>query len=383
MPPDPQSVRAHLPALAAEVYLNTGGAGPLATPVVSAATRWLQDSARAGRMSMEAWARTDALMGRLRDAAAGVVGGRGTDVAILGNTTAGVNVALWGLPWRPGDEIVTTLVEHPGLSVPVAVLARRHGLTVRRLTREEAEGDLAGAVRRACGPRTRAVALSHVSWVTGAVLDVEGAAREAARAGALTVVDGAQAAGAIAVDAAALGVDAYAFPAQKWLLGPEGLGALWMHEGARARVDLTYCGFEAGSAHTPDGGFTPEEGTRRHEVSTPPVALAAGWLAGLEWLAGLGWAEVHAGTARALAAGRAALGAMEGVTVLTPPGPQAGLLSFAVAGVDAEAAAAALAAGGVIVRWVPEPRVLRASLGFFTDDADVRRLAAGVAALAP
>jgi selenocysteine lyase/cysteine desulfurase len=185
------------------------------------------------------------------------------------------------------------------------------------------------------------------------------------------------------VDAGALGVDAYAYPAQKWLLGPEGLGALWMHAAARERIDLTYCGFEAGSAHTPSGAFTPEPGTRRHEVSTPPVALAAGWLAGLEWLAGLGWDRIHAGTARALEAGRAALAPLPGVTVLTPPGPQAGLLAFAMEGVDAEAAAAAMAAAGVVVRWVPEPRVLRASLGFFTDDEDVRRLAAAVAALAP
>ena len=81
------------------------------------------------------------------------------------------------------------------------------------------------------GPRTRLVALSHVSWATGAVLDVAGAARAARAVGALVLVDGAQSVGAIPVDVGALDVDAYAFPAHKWLLGPDGLGALWIAPG--------------------------------------------------------------------------------------------------------------------------------------------------------
>ena len=82
------------------------------------------------------------------------------------------------------------------------------------------------------GPRTRLVALSHVAWTTGAQMDVAGAARAARQVGAFVLVDGAQAIGAIPADPHLLGADAYAFPAQKWLLEPEGLGGLWVAQEA-------------------------------------------------------------------------------------------------------------------------------------------------------
>jgi selenocysteine lyase/cysteine desulfurase len=263
------------------------------------------------------------------------------------------------------------------------VAARRHGLTVHHIPERDAEERLADAVAERCGPRTRLVALSHVCWITGAVLDVAGAAAAARAAGALTLVDGAQAAGAIPVDAAALGVDAYAFPAQKWLLGPEGLGALWVPAAARERIDLSFSGFEAGSAHTPEGALDVHPGARRYEHSTFPVLLVPAWTAALEWLGGIGWDRVHAGTAAALAAGRAAIEAIPGVRVRTPPGPQAGLLAFSVDGrSDVSEACLEMAARDVVIRWIPGTDVLRASLGFFTDTDDVEALAAAVAAVA-
>jgi selenocysteine lyase/cysteine desulfurase len=79
------------------------------------------------------------------------------------------------------------------------------------------------------------------------------------------------------------------------------------------------------------------------------------------------------------AAARAALAALPGVEMVTPPGPQAGLVAFRLAGCAPDEAAARLAAEGVVVRSVPRPNVLRASVGFFTDEGDLARLEAGVA----
>jgi L-cysteine/cystine lyase len=237
---------------------------------------------------------------------------------------------------------------------------------------------LADEVAAACGPRTRLVALSHVCWATGVVLDVAGAARAAHEAGALVLVDGAQAAGAIPVDLAALGADAYALPAHKWLLGPGGLGALWVSPDALGRIDLTHAGFESGTGHSPGGGITPHPGARRHEVSTLPDGLLGAWRASIEWLEELGWDWIHARVASAREAARAALAEVPEVHVLTPPGPCAGLLTFTLAGADPERACAALAREGVLVRWLEHPAALRVSTGFFTDDADIGRLAAAL-----
>ncbi len=340
-------------------------------------------AAARGRMSLSAWTLTDRLLIATREAAGRVVGGSGDDVALTQNTSTGLDIVVWGIDWAPGDEIVCTDCEHPGLTVPIAVAARRHGLRVRWIPADRARGDMAAAVASACGPRTRLVALSHVAWTSGAVLDVRGAAEAAHRAGALCLVDGAQAAGAIPVDVAALGADAYAFPAQKWLLGPEGLGALWVAPEARERIDLTFTGYEAGTGHSPHGDVTLHAGTRRYETSTAPVMLASGWIAAIEWLEELGWDWVHDRTAAVHAEARAALADIPDVTILTPAGRQAGLLTFRIEGTVPEHAAAALAASGVIGRWLPDPPALRMSLGFFNDTSDIEALRGAVRALAP
>jgi selenocysteine lyase/cysteine desulfurase len=185
----------------------------------------------------------------------------------------------------------------------------------------------------------------------------------------------------VPTDPRALGADAYAVASQKWLLGPEGLGALWVAPEAMERIDLTASGYESGTGHTRAGGVALHAGARRYEVSTKPDLLVPGWLASLAWLEGLGWDWVHARTRAAAGTARERLAGLPGVRVLTPPGEGGGLITFTVDGIDPEAAYASLADAGVILRWVPHPRALRASAGFFTDEGDLDRLVASVRAL--
>jgi L-cysteine/cystine lyase len=363
------------------VYMNIGGAGPLPDAAGEAIERALRRGMREGRASLAAVMRMEAAAERLRRRASALVGGGRGEVGLTGNTTVGINIGLWGLAWHPGDEIITTSIEHPGVSVPVGVVARRHRVRVHHIPADEAAGDLEAAVAARATGRTRAVVLSHVAYGTGQVLDVAGACRAAARAGALRIVDGAQSVGAIPVDAPALGADVYAFPAHKWLYGPEGLGAVWVAPGVEERLDLSFSGYESGSGHTPDGGLTPHPGGRRYETSTPPNALLDGWAVAIAWLEGFGWDRVHARIGEGQAAAVAALAAIPGVRVLTPGGPQAGLVSFAIEGHDPVGAAARMVDEGVIVRWLEHPRALRASIGFHWCHTDIDRLAAAVRAV--
>ncbi len=380
--PDLRDVRAQLPSLGVGAYLNTGGCGPLPLAAAAALERWAREAVGRVRGSLDAFHAMEADAEALRAAAGRVVGAPAERIALTANTTSGLNVVLWGLDWRAGDEIVAPALEHPGLTVPLGVIARRYGVTVRWVDPDGMGEGLAGAVAAACGPRTRLVALSHVAWATGAVLDVAGVVRVARAAGAMVLVDGAQSAGAIPVDAAALGVDGYAFPAHKWLLGPEGMGALWLSEEATAGIDLTASGYESGTGHGPGGAVDPHAGARRHEVSTWPAALLPAWRASLDWLEGLGWGWIHRRTAEARARGRDALETVPGVRVLTPPGPAAGLVTFVIAGRDPQQACAAIAGDGVIIRWLERPAALRASFGFFTDEGDLGRLVRSATAMA-
>jgi L-cysteine/cystine lyase len=371
--------RARLPALEADAYLNTGGSGPLPDLAAQAIRGMVESQLGRGRMSAAAVDAGRVRQAALRSAIAGVLGCPPSEVAIAQSSTHAMNVVIWGIGLAPGDHVVTTNMEHPGLMVPLAMAVVRAGASLGIVDVGDGAGPLAELVAAACTPRTRLVALSHVSWMTGAVLDVAGAASAARDVGAFTLVDGAQGAGAVPVDPRGLGIDAYAMPAQKWLLGPEGLGALWLAREYQDRIAVTVAGYETGEDHGWDGAVRMHPDARRFEASTFPEMLLPGWTASLEWLGSLGWDRIHRDTRVAAAACREALRDVPGV-VLDPPGESSsGLVAFSVPGHSPEAVAGALAARGVIVRPLPEPGGLRASCGFFTNAADIERLAGGLA----
>lgn len=376
------AIRAQLPSLQAEVYLNTGGAGPLPTVAAEAIAVAATRSASRGRMGLTAIGALEVDMAQLRTAVARLLRTQAERVAITQNTTHAVNIVVWGLDWQPGDEVLTTAVEHPGVGAPLFVLAARRGVRLRVIPADEAQADLAGAVERRSGPRTRLVAVSHVAYATGAVLDVAGAAAAARAVGALTLVDGAQSAGAMPVDPRALGVDAYAIPSQKWLLGPEGLGALWISEAAMERVALTFASYESGDGHAPGGAFEPHAEARRYELSTPPVDLVAGWGASLAWMEEIGWPEIFRRTRIVTSQARQLLEAVPGVDVLTPENAHAGLLAFAISGHEPAAANSELSRRRVSIRPIDHPPCVRSSTGFFTSDEDLERLIAEITMLA-
>lgn len=367
-------MRARLPALEAEAYLNTGGAGPLPDLAADAMRAMIDAQMGRGRMSEAAVNAGRDRQAALREAVGRVVGRPAAEVAIAQSSTHAMNVVIWGAGLKRGDNVVTTNMEHPGLAVPLAVAAARVGAKVRVVDVGDGSGPLEDLIGASVTARTRLVALSHVSWMTGAVLDVAGAARAAARAGALTLVDGAQGAGAVPVNPVEWGIDAYAVPAQKWLLGPEGLGALWLRGDLLDRIAVTTAGYETGEDHGWDGSVAMHPDARRYEASTFPEILLAGWTASLEWLNSLGWERVQEGTRVAAAACREALSDVPGVRLDAPTDARSGLVAFSVPGRAPDEIAPALAERGVIVRPLPEPGGLRASCGFFTNAGDIERL---------
>src|SRR3954447_19222480 len=157
---DATSLRAEFPVLADRVYLNAGTCGPLPRRALHAIAYVLARAAVEGRTRayMESMF---ALRDRQRAAYAARLGADAADVALMTCTSEGVVRVLAGLDLGPGDEVLTAPDEHPGLLGPLATLRDRRGVEIRTAP----FADLADAV----GPKTRLVACSHVSWVTGAV----------------------------------------------------------------------------------------------------------------------------------------------------------------------------------------------------------------------
>jgi L-cysteine/cystine lyase len=352
--------RAQFPVLETVAYLNAGSMGPLARATVEAMAARQQADLEGGRGGTPYIETVLALRGRVRAGIAATISVPPENVALTASTTEGCNIVVAGLRLRPEDDVVTTDTEHFGLLGPLhASGAAVRVAPVRTLPPEQALEAILAQVT----PRTRLIALSHVSWQTGNLLPVE-ELQEAA--GVPLLVDGAQSAGAIAVDAARF--DFYTVSGQKWLCGPDSTGGLYVRD--PDRLDVALPTYFSQDGYEDSGTYTPKAGAARFDGGWIPTAS----LAGLE--AALGtvppWAAHHS----AEIAARCWTLLSDRFTVVTAPG-QANLVSFAVDG-DPAGIAARLFEQGVVVRDMPGTGWVRASCGWWTSDGDLERLLAAL-----
>jgi cysteine desulfurase family protein len=193
------------------------------------------------------------------------------DLLLLSGCTEGCNLMLKGL-LGPGDRVVVSSMEHNAVSRPLHVLAQS-GVDVVVVSADEAgmidSARVESAVKQA---RTRAVICQHASNVTGAVQPIADLADVAHENGALLLVDGAQGVGHLKVDLGALDADAYAASGHKGLLGPQGVGLLYLRPGLEVR-ELTQGGTGGGSGDEPG---QPKGRPERYEAGTPNTPGIAG-----------------------------------------------------------------------------------------------------------
>jgi L-cysteine/cystine lyase len=319
----------------------------------------------------------------LRERFASIFGANADEIALTRSTTEGVNVALLGLSWRRGDEVVTTSLEHPGIITPLALVAHRFGVTIRTADIGHGGGDVAAAIAAEITSRTRVIALSHLMWSSGAVIPLREIADLAHQHGILVVVDAAQAAGQIPVNLHDLGVDAYAMSGQKWLCGPGGTGALYVARNHQSSFQPTY--IRSASADL-TGYLMPASGAGRYEIGEFYNPALLGQLAGLTWFqdeVGLDWMFE-----RIAALGQrcwSSLDAIDGVTVTSPRDRMAGIVCFQVEGVHPRDVMNAVYEDGYTIRYVEYgsgPTVARISNGWWNTEEEVDGLAAAVAKLA-
>jgi len=214
-------------------------------------------------------------------------------------------------------------------------------------------------------PRTRLIAISHVLWTTGAVLPVH---ELRASTGVPILVDGAQSVGAVPVDAS--GLDFYTISGQKWLCGPEGTGALVVAEPDGLRVGhpsyLSQDGYEQ------DGRFEPKTGAARFDPNLIPGPHTAGLHAAIRGIPE--WAYERA----AEMAERFRMRLRDAGFDVVVPEVCATLVSWRVPSEESADVVARLAEAGVIVRDLPGRGLVRASVGWWTNDDDLERLVAAL-----
>ena len=355
----PASLRSEFPVLERIAYLNAGSVGPVPRTAATAASAEIDRQLAEGRGGTDGFERMLDLADRLRARVAGLVGCEPVALALTGATTDGVNAVVGGLDLGPGDEVLTSDEEHPGLLAPLAAARERHGISIRVVPFAE----LAQATR----PDTKLIACSHVSWRTGRVADTAGLAA----CGQPVLLDGAQALGAVPVDVEALGCDFYAASGQKWLCGPIGSGYLYVRPDRLGDLAPIAPGY--GTLEDPSEalGYGLREGAARFDAGLMPSHHSAWAHAALDTLEGAGIDSVLARgpeLAQRLASDLAAKG-----LVVAPRG-RSTLISWEAG--DPEAESKRLLAQGFLIRHLPGTSYVRASVGAWTSEEELAGLAA-------
>ena len=378
------------------VYLDSGASSQKPRSVLEAMNRYYERShANVHRSIHTLGEEATELYEVARDAVQRFIGAPSREeVVFTRGTTDGLGLIAEtiGRTLGKGDEIVVTELEHHSNLIPWQLVAKDRGAVLKAVP-ILADGTLdLAALDRLLTPRTRVVAFTHVSNVLGTITPVTEIVRKARAVGALTVVDGAQAAPHLRLDMSALGCDFYVFSAHK-MLGPTGIGVMY---GRRSVLDSLEPG-RGGSEMIKEVWIDHAQWNDlpwRFEPGTPPIAEAVGLTAAIEYLEKLGMDRVgeheHALTHQT----QDGLARILGVTVYGPPTSvdRGAVVSFAVDGLHPHDVAALLDAEGIAVRAghhcaMPLMRRLgvvgtsRATFSVFNSPDEVARLLTTVAGL--
>ena len=225
-----EQFRTRMPVSRRWVYFDHAAVSPLSAAAQQALASWNEDAAANGSAFYPAWSKQ---IDELRRRAAGMIGADVEEIALVSNTTAGINLVAEGFPWRPGDNVVTRADEFPSNQYPWLRLADQ-GVETRRIETKGCPLEL-DRLLAACDRRTRIVTISWVCYSHGWRHDLAELAQAAHRFGALLFVDAIQGLGVFPMDVKKSGLDFLSADGHKWMLGPEGAGLFYLR---REHLDL-------------------------------------------------------------------------------------------------------------------------------------------------
>lgn len=283
------NLRRQMPVTADWAYFDHAAVAPLSLPASRAMEACTADYTARGHVGARQWA---AQLDDLRRLAATLVGASEEEIALVPNTTAGINIVAEGYPWQEGDNVVVLASEFPSNRLPWLNLAGR-GVEIREVPNPRERLDL-GDLQSACDQRTRIVSASWVGYATGWRNDLDALVEIAHRRGALLFVDVIQGLGVFPLDVGATPIDFFSADGHKWLLGPEGAGLLYVRREHLERLRPLGIGWHS-SRHASDFSrreFDLKPSAERYEGGTPNTIGFVGLRGSLELLLGYGAARL-------------------------------------------------------------------------------------------
>lgn len=354
MQPDSNVKLAHdaFPLAKGRIYLDTASVGPVSRIYADTLANRTDDDLRNGRAQTARFDRIDDAKSRIRSEIAALLSVAPTTLELTQGTTSGIRAIVERFPWEPGDEIVSTQLEFPRCIEPLQEIAQQRELALRIADVPQDDSGSFDWLERCVTNRTRLIVFSGVAYATGQRLPIERIAGFATQMGIHTLVDGAQMIGASLLDLSRTPVDFLAMPMQKWLGGPEGLGALFVRPDT---LDL----------HRPDTA-----------VHGWPVLEAT--VAHLAWLReNLGWTWIHDRTQHLAGYARAAIEALDDQRLVTPASA-AGIVALRCKTEYPQQLFDRLTAAGITIRYRPEMALYRISTAFFNREDEIDAFVAAI-----
>ena len=379
-------LRSDVPALKNQIYVNWGGGGPSSKSILREMDKFTKRDLELGSFHPTIRKETTKALKRTRESCAKLIGAEASEIALTNNTTVGINIAAAGLTWDAGDEVIVSDLEHPGGYLPWLVWRKRNPIKVKLFKTGQNDDQLLQNLEKAITPKTRVVCVSHISWLNGRRFPLEAIGRICVSAGTLLIVDGAQSVGHIPVKIKDTGVDVYTISGQKWLMGPDGTGAVYIGRGAGKKIQLSSASFRSAQKKSLKTlSFTPEPSAMRYEVGTLNTPGFIGFRAAVEHFKRTGPVSIEK---RILALANRLLSQIrpiKNVEVITPEGEaQSGLVSFRIKNVESQNVVDRLyRKHQIILRVVvTEPPAVRVSIHYLNTEDEMDSIANAIDAIA-
>ena len=330
---DVERARAETPGCEHVLHLNNAGSSLPPKPVLDAVVGHLELEARTG--GYEAHEANEEAIDRFYGATAELIGARPSEIAFCSSATRAWDLAFYAFPFERGDRILTSVADYISNYVAYIQVARRVGVEVVTVPNDESGQVSVEALRELVDERVKLIAVTHVPTNGGLVNPVAAIGSVARAAGIPYLVDACQSAGQLPLDVDAIGCDALSATGRKYLRGPRGTGFLYVRSGLLERLEPPLLDMRAADWVAPDRYELRPDG-RRFEEWEQDCAAKAGLARAidyaLEWGVGEIWERVR-GLGERL---RTGLDGLETVTTRDAGAERCGIVTFEVAGVDAD-----------------------------------------------
>ncbi|RMF97144.1 MAG: aminotransferase class V-fold PLP-dependent enzyme [Candidatus Schekmanbacteria bacterium] len=382
-----EKIRFLFPVFNRFVYMNTGWCSPRAQNVYEAIDKINRIELEEGVGSLKMRDIQEEIRNSLRTKIAKFLKAEDDEIAITQNTSSGINIIVTCFSFKKDDEVIISSEEHPAGIVPWLQLKNLKGISLKVVKTASPEKFLS-SIRDAINKKTKLIMLSHISCMTGFRFPIEEICKIANEKGIPTLIDGAQSSGQINVDVHKLGCDFYAIPGQKWMLGPESTGALYIRKDWLPKIQSINAGYRSIKKFDFVKPYMElHTSAKRFEMFDTNAGLMKGLDEGISLLMESGIEEIEETIKSKTKALIEELSKIKNIDILTPSNyskyPDSGLLSIQLNDIDAAIAVKKLYEKfNIIARHFRTGNILRFSVNFFNNDNDSTKVIEAVSQIA-